>query len=154
MALQNDGKMLERISKQMNSNTKREADSAKRDVSKTKARLCELDKVFAKLYEDRVNDVITERNYSNLSAGYEREQTDLESKIAELERVIDGNRESVLNAEMFVQGMKDCAEITELSAALLNRLIERVVVDEAEVTDGERVQRISIFYKFVGNLGG
>jgi len=152
-AIKNDGKMLERIVKQLNLNTKKETDKIKKELGKSKARLNEIDRLFAKLYEDRANGEINERNYKQLSAGYEREQTELETKIREAEREIDDSKANMVNAEMFVLGIKEYAEITELDAALLNRLIEKITVDEAEIVDGERVQRVCIYYRFVGDLG-
>ena len=54
------------------------------------------------------------------------------------------------NAEMWVNQIKKYADITELSAPLLNSLIDRVAVNEAEVIDGERRQTVNIYYKFIG----
>jgi C4-type Zn-finger protein len=152
-ALSNDRKILERIMKKLNLNTKNEADKAKKELAKSRARLNEIDRLFTKLYEDRANDAITERNYRKLSAGYEQEQAELDNKIHVLEQSIDDNKADMISAEMFVQSIKEYAEITELDAALLNRLIEKISVDEAEVINGERVQRVCIYYKFVGELG-
>ena len=41
-----------------------------------------------------------------------------------------------------------------LSVELLNTLIERVVVHEKEVIDGEFLMRVEIYYRFIGNVGG
>jgi DNA invertase Pin-like site-specific DNA recombinase len=152
-ALANDGKMLERIIRKLNLNTKHEADKSKKELGKARARLNEIDRLFTKLYEDRTNEAIAERNYKKLSANYEQEQVELDSRIQTLEQSIDRNKADIVSAEMFVQSIKEYAEITELDAALLNRLIEKITVDEAEIADGERIQRICIFYKFVGVLG-
>ncbi|MDE7310872.1 MAG: DUF4368 domain-containing protein [Eubacterium sp.] len=48
--------------------------------------------------------------------------------------------------------IKDYAEIEELSAALLNTLIEKVAVGESKEVDGERIQEVKIYYKFIGNI--
>lgn len=46
--------------------------------------------------------------------------------------------------------IKDYANITELFAAMLNTLIDKIVVHEAEVINGEKVQQLDVYYKFVG----
>ena len=43
--------------------------------------------------------------------------------------------------------------ITELTEELLHTLIEKVVVHEKEVIDGETVMRIDIYYRFIGKVG-
>ena len=151
-AITNDGKMLTRITEKLDLCNKKEVENAKREVLKAKTRLNEVDKMFSKLYEDRCAGVVSERNFKTMTAGYEQEQSELERKISELEYSIDKNRSDVINAERFIQEIKDYAEITELTAALLNKLIERITVDEAEVINGERVQNVRIYYKFIGNL--
>ena len=44
-------------------------------------------------------------------------------------------------------------DITELTEELLHTLIDRVVVHEKEVIDGETVMRIDIYYRFIGKVG-
>ena len=48
--------------------------------------------------------------------------------------------------------VKDYSLITELNSAILHTLIEKIVVHEAEVIDGEKAQKIEIYYKFVGRI--
>ncbi len=44
-------------------------------------------------------------------------------------------------------------DIIELTEELLHTLIEKVVVHEKEVIDGETVMRIDIYYRFISNVG-
>ena len=46
--------------------------------------------------------------------------------------------------------IKRYADIDELTQALLNTLIDRIEVHEPEEINGEFVQKIDVFYKFVG----
>lgn len=151
-ALENDKKMLDRIIRQLNLNTQKELDSTKREYGKARSRLAKLDELFSKLYEDRVNGAINERNYQRLSANYEHEQNELEIKLRDFEQDIDKGKADMENAGIFVQSIKEYAEITELTAPLLNRLIDRITVSERMEIDGECVQKLCIYYKFVGCL--
>ncbi|MCM1168161.1 MAG: DUF4368 domain-containing protein [Ruminococcus sp.] len=112
----------------------------------------ELDKLFAKLYEEHVNGKVNDRNYNSISAAYETEQTELETKIAELGEIIKSNRENGENAENFVDLIKQYADIDELTQALLNTLIDRIEVHEPEDVDGEYIQKLDVYYKFVGKI--
>jgi len=39
-----------------------------------------------------------------------------------------------------------------LDETILNRLIEKIVISEVEVVDGEKVQKVRIVYNFVGEI--
>ncbi len=49
--------------------------------------------------------------------------------------------------------MKQYVNPTELTAELLNTLIEKIVVHEAvKGEDGSREQEVEIFYRFIGKI--
>ena len=83
---------------------------------------------------------------------YEEEQASLEVTIKELEGKSSIADIQVNNAENFTRLIKDYASIKELDAALLNRLIEKVTVSEPKEINGEKVQEIKIYYKFIGHI--
>ena len=56
-------------------------------------------------------------------------------------------------AERWIALIKQYANPTELTAEMLNTLIEKIVVHEAtKGSDGTRTQEIEIFYRFVGKI--
>ena len=87
-----------------------------------------------------------------MSATYENEQTELECRISELNAAIKAERENDENAVNFVDLIKQYADIDELTQALLNTLIDRIEVHEPEDLDGELIQKLDVYYKFVGRL--
>ena len=48
--------------------------------------------------------------------------------------------------------IKKYTVIDQLDAAILNELIDKIEVHEAEKIDGKRVQKVDIYYRFIGNL--
>ena len=149
-ALDNDEKLIENIVKKLRKGDSDKIKQNEKDLRKCNSRLAELDRLFAKLYEEHVSGQINDRNYTNLSATYEKEQLELEERIKSLNAVIKEKKENDSNAENFVEMMKEYAEITELNAAMLHALIEKIVVHQAEIVDGEKIQRLDVYYKFVG----
>lgn len=45
------------------------------------------------------------------------------------------------------------ADITELDEELVHTLIEKIIVHEKEIINGETVMRIEIYYRFIGKTG-
>ena len=144
--------MISAIAARLGKSEKENVRQAERELKRANKRLSELDRLFAKLYEEHVNGKVNERNYNSLSATYEAEQNELESRIAELNAAIKTERENDENAVNFVDLIKQYADIDELTQALLNTLIDRIEVHEPEDLDGELIQKLDVYYKFVGRL--
>ena len=96
-----------------------------------KKRLKELDNLFAKLYEDRAKNAVTERNYAMLSGKYQDEQLQLETDIKRLQDTLTKTAEVKDNTERWVALIRKYTNLTELTAPLLNELIDKIVVHEA-----------------------
>ena len=59
------------------------------------------------------------------------------------------------NAKKWISLIKQYANPSELTAEMLNALIEKIVVHEAvKAPDGSREQEIEIYYRFAGKLDG
>lgn len=144
--------MISEIISTLDFNASDDTKRAEKELRKAKNRIAELDRLFSSLYEDKVSGNISERNYKQLSAKYEAEQITLENQIGELEEKIRNSKAATENVDTFVNLIKDYSLITELNSAILHTLIEKIVVHEAEVIDGEKAQKIEIYYKFVGRI--
>ena len=151
-ALENDQKMMTEIVSKLNSDLSDDTARAEKEIRKAKTRLLELDKLYAALYEDKVKGEVTDRNYRQLAAAYEKEQSELEKCIAENENVLQSAKSSSATADNFIELIKEYAEIEELTSSILHTLIEKIVVHTAVVENGVKTQEIEIFYKFVGKV--
>ena len=68
-------------------------------------------------------------------------------------RGIATESQNAADAEKWIALMKECVNPTELTAELLNTLIEKIVVHEAvKGEDGSREQEVEIFYRFIGKI--
>ena len=151
-ALEDEEKMIADIISRLHINASDDAGNAEKELRKSKSRMTELDRIFANLYEGKVNGDISERNYKQLSAKYETEQIALESRIEELEKAITLRKAATEDVDTFVNLIKEYSLITKLDTATLHRLIDKIEVYSAEIIDGEKSQKIEIYYKFVGRI--
>lgn len=148
-----DSKLLQRLLKSGDKQREKENASAKKELTRIEKRLNELDNLFAKMYEDRAREAITDRNFAMLSAKYQEEQTQLENKKCELQAKLEKSEQETDGAEKWLALIRKYTELTELTAPLLNELIDKIVIHQAENDeDGNRTQEIEIFYRFVGKI--
>lgn len=152
-ALADNEEMCVRLARQLGKDKDRQHKAAEKEIRAKQARLSEVDGLFQSLYEDRNSGSITERNYKMMCRRYEDEQAQLEREIAELKARQEESSNDRSNIEQFSRLVKEYAGIEELTAALLNTLIEKITVGEPKDADGEQVQEIKIYYKFIGNIG-
>ena len=144
------------VQRLLNANDIGQADARKKqaaELKKAEKRKAEVDTLFARMYEDWAAGRITEYNFSMLSGKYQSEQAELEEKIEQLQSAIATESQNAADAEKWIALMKECVNPTELTAELLNTLIEKILVHEAvKGEDGSREQEVEIFYRFIGKI--
>ena len=140
----------------LNASDKERAAAKKRhaaELKKSEKRRAEIDSLFVKMYEDWSVGRITEYNFNMLSEKYQGEQRELDAKIHQLQEAIEVATQTAIDAEKWVGLMKQYVNPTELTAELLNTLIEKIFVHEAvKGKDGSREQEVEIFYRFIGKI--
>ena len=123
------------------------------ELNRAEKRKADLDRLFSKMYEDWAAGRITEYNFNMLSQKYQTEQQELIEKIDTLKADLAKKQQTVIDAEMWIALIKQYADPKELTAELLNTLIEKIVIHEAvKGEDGTRDQEVEIFYRFVGKI--
>lgn len=122
-------------------------------LAKAEKRKAEVDRLFMKLYEDWSADRITEYNFTMLSEKYQDEQQTLTEQITQLKEALAADRQTTENTVKWLELIKRYVNPTVLTAEMLNELIEKIVIHEAvKGEDGQRTQKIEIYYRFVGKI--
>ena len=150
-------KVEDKLLKRLLNASDRERNSAKKkqaaELKKAEKRKAEVDGLFAKMYEDWSAGRITEYNFDMLSEKYQNEQKELETKIRQLHETMEAAVQTAADAEKWIALMKQYVNPVELTAELLNTLIEKITVHEAvKGEDGSREQEVEIYYRFIGKI--
>ena len=143
-------KYLEMLKNQMAEKATQDIKSVKSELKKINKRIAQLEKILNKLYEDRALEKITEERYLLMNSNYENEYNELNERQNVLSQQIDKIETTEYNAETFTNLIEKYTNITELNARILNELIDKIVVHEKEIINGEKFQMVEIYYKFVG----
>lgn len=143
-------KYLEMLKNQMAEKATQDIKSVKNELKKINKRIAQLEKILNKLYEDRALEKITEERYLLMNTNYENEYNELKERQNVLTQQIENIETTECNAETFTNLIEKYLNITELNARILNELIEKIVVHEKEIINGEKFQMVEIYYKFVG----
>lgn len=122
------------------------------ELAKAEKRKAEVDRLFAKMYEDWAAERITAYNFNMMSQKYQTEQQELTVKIERLNAELSAEQKTVTDAEKWISLLKLYSNPQELTAELLNALIEKIVIPEATTVDGMREQNIDVYYRFIGKI--
>ena len=148
-----EAKLTERILKAGDKENDAQTKARTASLTRAEKRKEELDRLFSKLYEDWASERIAEYNFNTLSKKYQTEQEELLVKIDKLTAELSAEQQSVIDAEKWIASIKKCARPTELTADLLNSLIEKIVIHEGKDSqNGMKAQPIEIYYRFIGKI--
>ena len=116
------------------------------------ARDDELDGLFERIYEDNVSGKLSDDRFAKMSRRYEEEQKELSEKIKKLRSEIEKQSSRATSTDMFVSIVRKYTRARKLTPRMLNELVEKIEVYNAEKIDGDWVQRLRIHYNCVGEM--
>jgi hypothetical protein len=131
---------------------KTEEKQSRRALKKQEKRFAELDALLKKVYEDNALGKLSDRRYEMLSSEYETEQDALAASIQEIKEQLEQYEEDTDRSGEFLSLVHKYTEITELTPAIINEFVEKVLVHKAEIVDGERVMELEVYLNFIGKV--
>lgn len=150
----NTDKFKSILSRKYQSDSQKQAEQITLEYEQKQKRCEELDKIISRLYEDNVLGRIGDERYESMSQSYELEQVEIKKALPILKSKIDELKRQSDCADNFINVIKKYTIIDKLDAAILNELIDKILVHHKEqAEDGRTFQQIEIYYRFVGKLG-
>ena len=112
----------------------------------------ELDGLFERIYEDNVSGKLSDDRFAKMSRRYEDEQKELAEKIKKLRSEIEKQSSRSMTTDMFIGLVRKYTRARKLTPRMLNELVEKIEVYNAEKIDGVWEQRLRIHYNCVGTI--
>jgi hypothetical protein len=128
------------------------AKSHKRTITKNEKRIAELDCLFIKTYEDNAVGKLNDERFNQMTAAYDSEQAELKAQTAALKAELEAFEKDSENADRFMTLVRKYTQFDELTPAMLNEFVDRVLVHEADKSTGERIQQVDVYLNFIGNF--
>ena len=119
-------------------------------AEQSQKRIAELDKLIERIYTDNVMGKISDERFAIMSANFEAEQKELRENLSILEQsIIDAETEKV-DMKRFLETIRECTDLKELTPAIVNTLIKRIEVHNSIVVDGVKRVPVDIHFTAVG----
>jgi len=145
-------RFVEILARKSNTEQETERKTAQAELRKSEMRLEMIPKLLKNLYEDKICGKATEDDYNILSAEYSSERDTLKKKVLALRKKLGDMDNIASQREQFIGAIRKFIQMRTITRQLINELIDHIDVYETEGIGKSRVQRVVIYYKFVGYL--
>ena len=150
IALEQPQELIKSLNKSDNAQKRAYARKVKQDYERKLKRLNELERLLQRLFEDNAIGVVADTNYAVLFEEYQQEQIVLTEQVAELSAQVEELANNADNSEKRTTIIAKYADLQELNPYIVEELCEKILIHQAEKVDGKRIQKIEIFYRFIG----
>ena len=116
-------------------------------------RVADLEVLIRKVYEDHALGKLPAKRYEALSAEYEREQSALETEMAQLQTSVDAYSGGTERARKFTALVKRYTDFDELTTTMLNEFVGKIVIHERDRKGCiDTTQQVDIYLSFIGQF--
>ena len=126
-ALNNEAEFMAQVCSASEDRQEKAARSIRQRKQRNEKRTDELTRLIRKLYEDNVSGRLSDTLFERIS------------------------RETI-NAEKFLSLVRKYTDFSELTPAMINEFVEKILVHQAQGKGASRIQEIEIFFNFVGKV--
>lgn len=138
--------VLGRLNDACQSEERQQTEALARQVAKDEERSAALERMVMKLYEDMISGRISEQNFDLMMKRAQDEQKELGERLDRNRRLLADQTRLGENSRRWVETIREYADIQELDASILHRLIREIVVHETIDGDGTRHIDVEIHF--------
>lgn len=136
--------------KQRNSLRNQELQAMKGELTRSRKRATEIDRIISRLYEDNINGKLSDERFAKMSAAYEAEQKKLEQTIVKCEDALKEADRAQVDLHMLLKGLREFTELRELTPAIVNTLIRRIEVHNSDRSSGKIRIKVDVYFTAIG----
>ena len=151
-AITNHDEFIEKVRAASQIRQAEAAKETKRRLNKNQKRIAELDTIIKKLYESFAVGRLSEERFDSLLSEYEAEQKSLKESVSDAEARLASFEEDTARVEQFLELAKKYTDFSELTTPMINEFVDKIIVHAPERVDGDRVQEVEIYLKFIGRF--
>lgn len=147
-----ENEFIRMVSENTSTSQKKAVGELEKETRNAQKRMTELDRLLVKLYEDKIAGDIPADMFKRLSDVYLSEQSQLEQSIKAQHDKLNALNTHKANTQQFVALVRKNTDLQELTTEVLNEFVEKIFVYQQETVNGNKEQKIEIFYRGVGRF--
>ena len=117
-------------------------------IKQVQNQIAKINNRYEQMYQDRLDGIISVERFKQMVKGDEEKLSGFKQKLNSLLEKEKTQRSAETAKLAFIQKVKNLGNITSLDRIILNTLIDKIVISNREIVDGEYTQNIVIHFKF------
>ena len=151
-ALNNEAEFMVHVCSASEDRQEKAARSIRQRKQRNEKRTDELTRLIRKLYEDNVSGRLSDTLFEQMLRDFEAELSDLTEIVSQDQQELERISRETINAEKFLSLVRKYTDFSELTPAMINEFVEKILVHQAQGKGASRIQEIEIFFNFVGKV--
>ena len=151
-ALNNEAEFMVQVCSASEDRQEKAARSIRQRKQRNEKRTDELTRLIRKLYEDNVSGRLSDTLFEQMLRDFEAELSDLTEIVSQDQQELERISRETINAEKFLSLVRKYTDFSELTPAMINEFVEKILVHQAQGKGASRIQEIEIFFNFVGKV--
>ena len=151
-ALNNEAEFMAQVCSASEDRQEKAARSIRQRKQRNEKRTDELTRLIRKLYEDNVSGRLSDTLFEQMLRDFEAELSDLTEIVSQDQQELERISRETINAEKFLSLVRKYTDFSELTPAMINEFVEKILVHQAHGKGASRIQEIEIFFNFVGKV--
>ena len=151
-ALSSEAEFMAQVCSASEARQEKAARAIRQRKQRNEKRTDELTRLIRKLYEDNVSGRLSDTIFEQMLSDFEAELSDLTEIISQDQQELERISRETINAEKFLSLVRKYTDFSELTPAMINEFVEKILVHQAQGKGASRIQEIEIFFNFVGKV--
>ncbi len=144
--------VIERLRKQLVWEQIARLADTRNEINNLRKRVDELERMTVTLYEDKVCGHISEETFHSLIQKNEHERQIKAERLDELMSVVEDEERKTSDIRKWVAAMRKYLLVESIDRAMVDELVERIIVGEKIRADDGTRQDVTVVYRFVGRI--
>ena len=140
------------LAKKTNAMRQKEHKRLEQAVEQGTKRIAEIDRLIEKVFEQNAIGVLSDERFSKMLQSYEKEQKALTQEVAESRQTLEEAKQKATDLRLLLRTLREMTDISELTPALVNSLIERIEVHNNDKSSGHCYVKVDIYITAVGMI--
>jgi len=121
-------------------------------LAKKQKRVSEINRLIRKLYEDNISGKLNDKRFNAMLSDYELELEALEADIDRDNAELEGMSAKKTDVDVFMELVKKHTTFEELTPAILNEFVDKIMVYKAVGSGANRTQDVDIYLNYIGRF--
>lgn len=121
-------------------------------LAQKQKRVSEINRLIKKLYEDNISGKLNDKRFNTMLSDYESELEALEEDIERDNAELEGMCAKKTDVDVFMELVKKHMAFDELTPAILNEFVDKIMVYKAVGSGANRMQDVDIYLNYIGRF--